>query len=97
MWKEMMDDVLIGSEQGPRFFPRAIKDKLWADGQSCASCNQEIRDFDDAHVDHIVPFSKGGKTELLNGQLMHRYCNRVKGANPEQMSAGTRREARHEH
>lgn len=83
----MMDDILIGSEQGPRFFPRAIKDALWSEGQTCAHCNQEIRDFDDAHVDHIEPFSKGGKTEKSNGQLMHRYCNRAKGDKPNVTAA----------
>jgi hypothetical protein len=80
MWKTMMDEVMAGSEQGPRIFPRAVKDALWAEGHTCAGCKQEIREFDDAHVDHITPYSKGGKTEKSNGQLMHRYCNRVKGA-----------------
>jgi rubredoxin len=83
LWKEMMDEVLIGSEQGPRFFPRVIKDALWAESQTCAHCGQQIREFDDAHVDHVMPFSKGGKTEKANGQLMHRYCNGAKGAVPD--------------
>ncbi|HEX5983113.1 MAG TPA: DUF262 domain-containing protein [Solirubrobacterales bacterium] len=86
LWKEMMDEVLIGSNQGPRFFPRAIKDALWDKGRTCAGCGQEIRDFDDAHVDHIKAFSKGGKTVKENGQLMHRYCNRAKGSTVESAS-----------
>jgi rubredoxin len=80
MWKTMMDQVMTGSEQGPRIFPKAIKDQLWSEGHACARCGQEIHDFDDAHVDHKTPYSKGGKTEKANGQLMHRYCNRVKAA-----------------
>jgi rubredoxin len=80
MWKAMMDEVMVGSAQGPRTFPRSVKDQLWNESQTCARCQQQIRDFDDAHVDHIEPYSKGGKTEKANGQLMHRYCNRVKGA-----------------
>jgi hypothetical protein len=31
---------------------------------------QEIRLFDDAHVDHKIQYSQGGKTEKGNGQLI---------------------------
>jgi 5-methylcytosine-specific restriction endonuclease McrA len=31
-----------------------------------------------AEVDHIVPFSQGGKTDISNAQLLHRHCNREK-------------------
>jgi len=88
MWKEMLDEVMVGSEQGPRLFPRAVKDQLWSEGHTCAWCQQEIQDFDDAHVDHKVPYSKGGKTEKDNGQLMHRYCNQVKSATEQVASQG---------
>ena len=37
-----------------------------------------ILDIDDAEVDHIVPFSQGGKTDISNAQLLHRHCNREK-------------------
>jgi rubredoxin len=83
LWKTMMDEIMVDSDQGPRIFPRSIKDALWAEGHTCAGCKQQIRDFDDVHIDHITPYSKGGKTEKSNGQLMHRYCNRVKGASEE--------------
>jgi 5-methylcytosine-specific restriction endonuclease McrA len=34
----------------------------------------------EAEVDHIKPFSKGGETVETNGALLHRACNRAKGA-----------------
>ncbi|MGH7493125.1 MAG: HNH endonuclease [bacterium] len=30
-------------------------------------------------MDHIKPFSKGGRTRLNNAALMHRRCNAKKG------------------
>ena len=32
--------------------------------------------MDVAEIDHIIPFSKGGKTTLDNAQLTHMHCNR---------------------
>jgi 5-methylcytosine-specific restriction endonuclease McrA len=38
-------------------------------------------DTDDYEVDHIIPYSKGGKTELSNAQLVLIYFNRAKNNN----------------
>ena len=35
---------------------------------------------DDSMVDHIIPYSKNGKTVSGNGQLSHRSCNASKNA-----------------
>jgi len=35
----------------------------------------QIHSFDDSTVDHIHPYSKGGKTLAENAQLAHRSCN----------------------
>jgi hypothetical protein len=40
----------------------------------CAICKNQIHSFDDSTVDHIQPYSKGGKTVLANAQLVHRSC-----------------------
>ena len=62
--------------------PYGTKDKeeLWnmSEKHVCSYCGQEILDISDAEVDHINPFSNGGETELSNGQLLHRICNREK-------------------
>lgn len=67
------------SDQGQRLFPRSIKEELWSERQVCAACGQQIKTFDDAHVDHKLAWAEGGKTEKANGQLMHRFCNLSKG------------------
>ena len=44
----------------------------------CAMCGEE-KDFKDMHADHIVPWSKGGKTEISNCQMLCIPCNEKKG------------------
>ncbi len=44
----------------------------------CQVCGET----ENLHVDHIVPVSRGGKTELGNLQLLCRFCNISKGAKP---------------
>ena len=61
-----------------RCFSEEIKKELFKPGCKCSYCGNEILSIDDAEVDHIIPFALGGKTDISNAQLLHRYCNRVK-------------------
>ncbi len=45
------------------------------DGKVCG----RALDFDDSVVDHIIPHSKGGKTELSNGRIAYKSCNIARG------------------
>ena len=45
----------------------------------CHSCTKQF-DYDDMQGDHIIPWSKGGKTSLENGQMLCRKCNATKSA-----------------
>jgi len=47
---------------------------LVRDGGRCRRCRRSIN----LEMDHIVPVSKGGKTEETNLQTLCRRCNRVK-------------------
>ena len=46
----------------------------------CEDCHQHFR-ADELTVDHIKPWSLGGRTELSNAQLLCRACNSRKGNN----------------
>jgi Protein of unknown function DUF262/HNH endonuclease len=59
----------------PRFFSYEVRRQLFDASPMCAICKNQIHSFDDSTVDHIHPYSKGGKTILTNGQLAHRSCN----------------------
>ncbi|QUR69975.1 HNH endonuclease [Mycobacterium spongiae] len=49
---------------------------LSRDGSRCQQCgaNPQTRGVT-LHVDHIVPVSKGGKTEMGNLQTLCEFCN----------------------
>lgn len=62
-----------------RFFSEDERKMLYESGdKKCAICGNLILSIDDCEIDHIIPFAKGGKTELSNAQIAHRICNRVK-------------------
>lgn len=78
IWFETLEKLIGTPSNELRIFPFLIKKKLFDEDPTCKLCNQQIIDIDDAEVDHIIPFSEGGKTLIENAQLTHRYCNRKK-------------------
>jgi 5-methylcytosine-specific restriction endonuclease McrA len=48
-----------------------VKKQLFEKDSTCKLCQQQIQTIDDAEVDHIIPYSEGGKTEISNAQLTH--------------------------
>lgn len=46
-------------------------------GHNCPENGREL-DFSEMEADHIVPWSKGGKTVKENCQMLCRHCNRTK-------------------
>lgn len=89
-FKEMVAPIIEGTLVEPRFFDLEFRRDLFKASQICMLCKNEIHMFDDSTVDHIVPYSKGGKTVPSNGQLAHRGCNARKNAKmPEGYAAAT--------
>lgn len=48
---------------------------LFKENPTCAICGNGIQHIDDAAVDHIEQYWRGGKTIPENARLTHRYCN----------------------
>lgn len=70
-----------------RFFDEVLKQKLWRQSKPkhlCQICKRGIRGYEDATVDHIEPWAKGGKTVESNAQLAHKRCNQRKRDKVEQ-------------
>lgn len=49
------------------------------DALICGICGQSVAP-DDVHIDHIVPVSRGGKSDLDNLRVTHSACNLAKGS-----------------
>jgi hypothetical protein len=54
------------------------------DGQICQKCNKPVVD-NEVEFDHIIPFSKGGKSTVENLRLVHDDCNRRKSNSLEEI------------
>ncbi len=68
-----------------RSIPRNVVLKVVRrDGQICQKCNEPISD-NEVEFDHVIPFSKGGKSTTENLQLIHKNCNRRKSSSLEEI------------
>ena len=68
-----------------RLVPRDVILKVVRrDGQICQKCNQPVSDKE-VEFDHLIPFSKGGKSTIENLRLIHKNCNRLKGDSLEEI------------
>jgi 5-methylcytosine-specific restriction endonuclease McrA len=76
----LVDPIIDGTIVEPRFFEFEFRKDLFDKSPICRLCKNEIHSLDDSTVDHIIPYSKGGKTTPDNGQLAHRSCNARKNA-----------------
>lgn len=60
-----------------RNFSKEVKDQLYAKSPRCAQCSES--NYSKLEVDHITPWSKGGRTILANAQLLCKHHNTSKG------------------
>lgn len=68
----MSDDYLkLSGPQRAALLDTAIAEWGW----NCCICGLPIRRREDATLQHIVPRSKGGRTELATNKPAHGPCN----------------------
>lgn len=78
IYMDMLDRIIGDPKYSQRTFSFSVKEELYKNNPYCAISKQKILAIEDSEVDHIVPYSKGGKTEISNAQLVLRYFNRAK-------------------
>ena len=67
------------SNNAGRCFSRQMKRELFGQNATCSICNNEIKLLDDAVVDHVEHYWRGGRTVPDNARLAHRMCNQQRG------------------
>lgn len=86
-FRSVIQPLLDNVVKEPRFFSFEIRKKMYDDSRVCAICKNQIHSLEDSTIDHIIPYSKNGKTVPGNGQLSHRSCNAIKNATlPESLT-----------
>jgi hypothetical protein len=78
IYMDMLESIIGNKQYSQRNFPFSLKQKLYNESPYCAISGQKILAIEDSEVDHKIPYSKGGKTEESNAQLVLRYFNRAK-------------------
>lgn len=74
-WRITLQGIIGIQHKEPRCFSHALKQEMFATDQACKICGQQIKLIDDAALDHIEQYWRGGKTVPENARLAHRYCN----------------------
>lgn len=87
----LKDGFILKKKDARRSFDQNVKGLLWTQLNSKSSkprcpnphdnpkCKTYLT-FENTEVDHIFPWSKGGKTDLSNARLICSSCNSSKGA-----------------
>lgn len=58
-----------------RAFGRVEREIIyWRDNKRCDVCGAEVS-WEEVEIHHVEPHSRGGRTELDNGKLVHRHCH----------------------
>lgn len=78
IWMDKLEEVIGSNSYQKRTFTFSVKQTLFKQNPVCAISGQQILAIEDAEVDHIIPYSKGGTTTIDNAQLVLRYFNRAK-------------------
>lgn len=81
---DLTDRRKFADEQRRLMSAKLRYDVLQRDGFRCQICGATAADGAQLHVDHIIPVSKGGRTELSNLRTLCDRCNLGKGSRLEQ-------------
>ena len=78
-WLDGLERIVGMPKTEPRTFSWELKKQLYEQNPVCAICGSKIMLIEDAAIDHIEHYWRGGKTIPSNARLVHRYCNLKRG------------------
>jgi hypothetical protein len=79
IWLNSLESIVGYGKREPRLFNWELKKQLYEQNPICAICGNKIMLIDDAQLDHVEHYWKGGKTIPSNARLVHSYCNKKRG------------------
>ena len=74
-WRATLQATIGIQHKEPRCFSAELKQQMFDSDPTCQICGQRIQVVDDAAIDHVEQYWRGGKTIPENARLAHRYCN----------------------
>lgn len=75
---EQVHQHFVGSGDS-QWWKALLKIVLWRDADGrCYLCGEPV-DPEDFHLEHVMPTSRGGTSELSNLRIAHPRCNLSKG------------------
>ena len=77
-WMNSLETIVGTPKVESRAFTLNYKKQLYDNNSSCRICGHNIQLLDDAEVDHVDMYWRGGETIPSNARLVHRYCNRAR-------------------
>ncbi|UUD37020.1 DUF262 domain-containing protein [Mycoplasmopsis equigenitalium] len=72
---ELMNCLVSASKREFNYSLQEKNELARKNNNICSVCGEEIISIEEAQIDHITPYTKGGKTNLENAQILHKYCN----------------------
>jgi 5-methylcytosine-specific restriction endonuclease McrA len=72
--------IVRAADERAKITPKVRYDVFERDGHRCRSCGVRVGEGVVLHVDHIMPVSQGGLSNLENLQTLCSECNFGKGA-----------------
>lgn len=77
-WMNSLETIVGTPKVESRAFTLNYKKQLYDNNSSCRICGNNIQLLDDAEIDHVDMYWRGGETIPSNARLVHRYCNRAR-------------------
>ncbi len=70
-WLDALERIVGTPKTEPRTFSWELKKQLYEQNPTCAICGNRIMLIDDATIDHVEHYWRGGKTIPSNARLVH--------------------------
>jgi hypothetical protein len=78
--RDLFEPMMAEKKDARRNFTLLQKQVIWnkSPDKKCGICGKVVRAFNVYEPDHIKKWAEGGRTEIFNGRITHRSCNRAR-------------------